>query len=296
MDRVVKFLAYDGKVSVIVAETTELAEYIRNLHDLSPTMTAAMGRFSTIVGMMGLSDTKENSSRITVQLKGDGPAGTLVGIVRRDDNISKIKAYAENPQVEPPLKSNGKLDVGAAVGSHGYLNIIKKSLDTDAVYNGVVTLTSGEIAEDFTKYFAESEQKPTVIALGVLVNSSGVVSSGGYMINLMPDAGEEEISKIETAISNVKNVSNLISDGMTVEEIAKLVTGDENVKVIEDDLKIVYECDCSREIFERGLISLGRKQLEEIIEVDHKADVVCHFCNKQYHFSEDELKLLIENL
>lgn len=296
MDRVVKFLAYDGKVSIIVAETTELAEYIRNLHDLSPTMTAAMGRFATIVGMMGLSDTKENSNMITVQLKGDGPSGALVGIVRRDDNISKIKAYVENPQVEPPLKDNGKLDVGGAVGSHGYLNIIKKNLDTDAVYNGVVTLTSGEIAEDFTKYFAESEQKPTVIALGVLVNSEGTLASGGYMINLMPDAGENEITKIETAVQNAKNVSNLISEGMAIEEIAKLVTGDENVQIIENDLKIVYECDCSKDKFERGLISLGKKQLEEILEKDRKADVVCHFCNKKYHFSEDELKQLIENI
>ena len=296
MDRVVKFLAYDGKVSLIVAETTELTETIRRIHDFSPTMTAAMGRFSTIVGMMGLSDTKENSNRITVQLKGDGPAGTLVGIVKRDNNISKIKVYADNPHVEPPLKENGKLDVGAAVGSHGYLNIIKKSLSTDAVYNGVVTLTSGEIAEDFTKYFAESEQKPTVIALGVLVNSQGTKASGGYMINLMPDAGEDEITKIEEAIKNVKNVSNLIDEGLSLEEIAVQVTGDENVKVIEDDLKIIFECDCSKEKFEQGLISIGRKDLEELLNTDKKADVTCHFCNKQYRFSEDELRQLIERL
>ena len=296
MDRVVKFLAYDGKVSLIVAETTELTEYIRKLHDLSPTMTAAMGRFSTIVGMMGLTDTKENTNMITVQLKGDGPSGALVGIVRREENISKIKSYVENPQIEPPLKPNGKLDVGAAVGSAGYLNIIKKNNDTGAIYNGVVTLTSGEIAEDFTKYFAESEQKPTVIALGVLVNSEGVVSSGGYVINLMPDAGENEISKIEEAVSNVKNVSNLISEGKSLEEIAYLVTGDENVKVIENDLKIVFECDCSKEKFEQGLISIGKKNLEEILEKDKKADITCHFCNKEYHFSEDELKKLIDSI
>ena len=175
MDKIEKYLAYNGKVSLICANTTQLIEEIRKIHDLTPTTTAAMGRFATICGIMGLTSIKENDDSITVQLKGDGPVGSIVGIVKRENNISKIKTYMQNPLVELPLKSNGKIDVGGAVGHAGYLNIIKQSAITDSEYNGLVPLVSGEIAEDFTEYFATSEQKPTVLALGVLVNKDGKI-------------------------------------------------------------------------------------------------------------------------
>lgn len=296
MDRIEKYLAYNGKVSLICANTTELIEEIRKIHDLTPTTTAAMGRFATICGIMGLTSIKENDDSITVQLKGDGPTGTIVGIIKRENNVSKIKTYMQNPLVELPLKENGKIDVGGAVGHAGYLNIIKQSEVTDAEYNGLVPLVSGEIAEDFTEYFATSEQKPTVLALGVLVNKDGTQSAGGYMINLMPDATENEITKIEEALSKAPSISELLSENKSLSEIAKIVTGDENIELLEDDLEIKYDCDCNKEKFEKGLISIGKEDLTKIIEEDGKAEIVCQFCNKKYNFSKEELENLLKKI
>lgn len=296
MGKIEKYLAYNGKVSLICANTTELIEEIRKIHDLTPTTTAAMGRFATICGIIGLTSIKENDDSITVQLKGDGPVGTIVGIVKRENNISKIKTYMQNPLVELPLKPNGKIDVGGAVGHAGYLNIIKQSAITDSEYNGLVPLVSGEIAEDFTEYFATSEQKPTVLALGVLVNKDGTQSAGGYMINLMPDATENEISKIEEALKIAPSISELLSENKTLEEIAKIVTGDENIELLEDNLEIKFDCDCSKEKFEKGLISIGKDDLTKIIEEDGKAEIVCQFCNKKYNFNKEELEDLIKKI
>lgn len=296
MDRIEKYLAYNGKVSLICANTTELIEEIRKIHDLTPTTTAAMGRFATICGIMGLTSIKENDDSITVQLKGDGPTGTIVGIIKRENNVSKIKTYMQNPLVELPLKENGKIDVGGAVGHAGYLNIIKQSEVTDAEYNGLVPLVSGEIAEDFTEYFATSEQKPTVLALGVLVNKDGTQSAGGYMINLMPDATENEITKIEEALSKASSISELLSENKSLSEIAKIATGDENIELLEDNLEIKYDCDCNKEKFEKGLISIGKDDLTKIIEEDGKAEIVCQFCNKKYNFSKEELENLLKKI
>lgn len=296
MDKIEKYLAYNGKASLICANTKNLIEEIRKIHDLTPTTTAAMGRFATVCGMMGLTSIKENDDSITVQLKGTGPCGNLVAVIKRENNISKIKTYMENPLVELPLKSNGKIDVGGAVGNTGYLNVIKQSDVTDSEYTGLVPLVSGEIAEDFTEYFATSEQKPTVLALGVLVNKDGVEESGGYMINLMPDATEEEISKIEEALSKAPSISELLSQKKTLNEIAKIVTGDDNIKLLEDDLEIKFECDCSKEKIERGLISIGKEELNKIIEEDGKAEIICQFCNKKYDFSKEELEEILKKI
>ena len=287
MNRVAKFLAYDGKVSLVCTNTTELVEEIRNLHDLTPTTTAAMGRFATISGMMGFTDIKEKDDYITLQIKGDGPMGKLISVVKRDDVTSKVKVCVDNPHVELPLKSNGKLDVGGAIGKNGFLNIINKNEVTDTNYTGLVPLVSGEIAEDFTEYFAQSKQKPTVIALGVLVNKNGVKSSGGYMIQLMPDATEEDIVKIEKALETAPTISEMISQNKSLEDIAKIVTGDENILILAQELNMIYECDCNKEKFEKGLISIGKEELSKIINEDGKADTICHFCNKEYHFSYD---------
>ena len=197
-DRTVKYLCYDGKVSVIATVTTDLVEYVKNLHGLTPTTTAAFGRFITISGMMGHTEIKEDNDSITIQLNGKGETGSLVSVIKRDNGKIYVKGYISNPFVELPLKANGKIDVGGAVGTNGYLNIIKENEITKQGYNGFVPLVSGEIAEDFASYFATSKQVPTVLALGVLVNKDGVKSSGGYMINLMPDATDEVISNITT--------------------------------------------------------------------------------------------------
>lgn len=295
MNNVVKMLAYDGKVAVMCASTTELVQETRDIHDLTPTTTAALGRFITICGMLGFSEIKENDSNITTQIKGDGPIGQLVCITTRDNNISKVKAYMSNPLVELPLKENGKIDVGGAVGKNGYLNIIKRNDILDENYNGVIPLVSGEIAEDFTEYFAHSEQKPTVIALGVLVNKDGVLASGGYMINLMPDCSEEEITMLENAINSAPNISTMLNENKSLIEIGKIITGDENIQIIEEDLQIKYECGCDKEKMANALTSIGKEELKKIIDEDGKAEIICHFCNKKYDFSKEELEQLIEN-
>lgn len=296
MNRVAKFLAHEGRVSLVCANTTELAEEIRNLHDLTPTTTAAMGRFATITGMMGFTDIKEKDDYITFQINGGGPMGRLISVVRRDSTTSKVKVCVDNPHVELPLKSNGKLDVGGAVGKNGFLNIINKNDVIDTNYNGLVPLVSGEIAEDFTEYFAKSKQKPSVIALGVLINKDGVKASGGYMIQLMPDATEEDISKVEKALENAPSISQMISEGRSLEDIARTITGDEDVLILAQELDMIYECDCSREKLEKSLISIGKKEITKIIEEDGKADIVCHFCNENYHFSKEDLEALLEEI
>ena len=296
MDRVAKFLAHEGRVSLVCASTTDLVEEIRKLHDLTPTTTAAMGRLATISGMMGFTDIKEKDDYITVQINGRGPMGTLISIIRRDGPTTKIKVCTDNPHIELPLKSNGKLDVGGAVGKDGFLNIINKNEITDSNYTGLVPLVSGEIAEDFTEYFAQSKQKPTVIALGVLVNKDGVKAAGGYMIQLLPDATEEDIVKIEEALKTAPNISTMISENRSLEDIARTVTGDENVLILAQELDIKYECDCSKEKFEKGLISIGKEELTKIIEEDGKAEITCHFCNKKYNFEKEDLEEILEEM
>ena len=215
MNRVAKFLAHEGRVSLVVSNTTEMIEEIRNLHDLTPTTTAAMGRFATITGMMGFTEIKDQEDYMTVQINGKGPMGTMISVVRREEYTSKVKVCVDNPHVEIPLKENGKIDVSGAVGTDGFLNIINKSEVTDTNYTGLVPLVTGEIAEDFTEYFAKSQQKPTVIALGVLVNKDGVKAAGGYMIQLMPDATEEDIVKIEKALEAAPSISQMIDENMS---------------------------------------------------------------------------------
>ena len=292
MDKVTRFLVYEGRASLIIAETTDLVEEIRKIHDLAPTTTAAMGRLATISGMMGFTDIKEDDDSISIQIKGDGQMGSLVSVIRRESNTVKLKMCCDNPHVEPPLKDNGKLDVGSAVGRYGFLNVIKKNEMTNSDYNGLVPLVSGEIAEDFTDYYAKSKQIPTVLSLGVLVNKDGTKAAGGYLLQLMPDATEEDIDKIEEASKKVKPISAMIDEKLSLEEIAKLVSGDENATPIKEELSIKYECDCDKEKFKKGIISLGKEEITKIIEEDNHAEIECHFCKKKYDFSKSELENL----
>ena len=290
-DKIIKFLAYDGKVSITCAHTSYLVEEARKIHDLTPTTTAVLGRVLTMAAIMG-SDLKSNSDSITIQISGNGPAGKIVVVT---NNFPKVKGYMQNPKLELPTRADGKIDVGGAVGKGGYLNIIK-DIGLKEPYVGISPLVSGEIAEDFAKYFADSEQKPTVLALGVLVNKDGVVASGGYFLTLMPDATEEIIEKLEKNISNIDSISKMLSDGLNLKEIAIKVTGDENVEMIEENITPKYECDCSKEKFERGLISLGKKELAKLIEEDRDVETVCHFCNKKYVFNKEYIKEILDEM
>jgi len=290
-DRIIKFLAYDGKVAITCANTTYLVNEARKTHDLTPTTTALMGRVLTMASIMG-ADLKSTNDSITIQISGNGPAGKIVVVT---NSFPKVKGYMQNPFVELPLKDNGKIDVGGAVGNSGYLNIIK-DIGLKEPYIGISPIVSGEIAEDFAKYFADSEQKPTVLALGVLVNKDGVKSSGGYFLTLMPDATEDIIKKLEDNISKIDSISSMLDSELSLKEIAVKVTGDNNVKIIEENIIPVYECDCSKEKFERGLISLGRKELADLVSEKDKIETICHFCNKKYVFDSDGIRKLLKEM
>lgn len=290
-NKAIKFLAYNKKVSIMCIDTTELVEQIRKTHDLTPTVTAAAGRVATVAAMMAHLEIKELTDNITIQIKGTGPIGSIVAVSSLENKkMANVKMYVQNPHVELPLKPNGKIDVGGAVGAEGYLNVIKQNELTNSNYNGLIPLVSGEIAEDFTEFFAKSEQKPTALALGVLVNKDGVKRAGGYIINLMPDATDEEISKIEESLKIAKPISEMLDEEMSLEEIARIVTGDECVEILEQDLDVIYKCNCSKEKIERGIISLGKEEISKIIEEDGKLEAECHFCHKKYNFSIEELK------
>ena len=288
-DQIIKFLAYNGKISVVCCSTTNLVEEARKLHDLSPLSTAAMGRVLTITALIG-SEMKNKTDKLTIQIKGNGPIGKIVAV---SDNIPNVKACITNPHADLPLNEFGKLDVGGAVGNQGFINVIK-DIGLKEPYVGICPLISGEIAEDFAEYFAKSEQKNTAVALGVLVDKNGVKSAGGYIITPMPDATDEEISKIEQSIFKAGAISKMLDKNMTLLEIAKAVTGDENVQLIEENITPVYECDCSKEHMEDGLATLDKDVLKEMIEEDGKAELVCHFCNKKYEFSKEELEDILE--
>ncbi len=287
--KIIKFLAYKGMVAIKCIDSTNIVEESRKIHDLSPTCTAALGRLLTMASLMG-ADLKEEEDSITIQIKGNGPIGTLTAVT---DSKGNVKGYVTNQRVELPLNDIGKIDVGGAVGNTGMMYIIK-DIGLKDPYVGMTPIISGEIAEDFTNYFAKSEQTPSVVALGVLVDKNGVKSAGGYQISLMPDATEEVICKIEEAVKSSDSISKMLDDKLSLEEIARKVTGDENIKVIDKNISPEYKCDCSKEKIERGLIAIGKKELEDIINTDGKANTICHFCNKEYHFTKEDLEKLIK--
>ena len=290
-DRIIKCLAYEGEVSIICADTTYLVEQARKIHDLSPVATAALGRTLTVSSIIAI-NMKDKDDRLTVQIKGDGPIGNIVVVA---NNFPELKGYVGNNLLDLPLNENGKLNVGQAVGKNGFLNVIK-DIGLKDPYIGMVPLVSGEIAEDFTNYFATSEQTPSVVSLGVLVNSDGVKKSGGYVLTLMPDATEDIIEKIEKNIEKIDSISKMLDENIPLIEIAKKATGDENIKVIEENIIPVYECDCSKEKIEKGLIAIGKDELKDIIETQGNIETVCHFCNKKYNFSKQELQNLLDNI
>lgn len=284
-DKIKKFLAYNGKISVICAETTEMVEEARKIHDMSPVVTAAFGRVLTMTAIMA-TEMKGSKDKLTVQIKGTGEIGSIVVTA---NNYPILKGYAINPKVEIPLNEFGKLDVSGAIGNQGYINVIK-DIGLKKPYIGISPLVSGEIAEDFANYFVNSEQRNSAVALGVLVDKDGVRASGGYLINPMPDATEEEISKIEQAIFKAGAMSKMLDQQLTLEQIAIKITGDENIKTIEENIVPKFKCDCSKEHMSNALISIGKDELTDIIEKEGKAEIICQFCNKKYNFTKEELE------
>lgn len=288
MDNIKRFLAYDGRINIVCISTTELVEKARIVHDLSPVATAALGRTLTMATIIG-SGLKGKKDTVTLQIKGNGPIGAIVAV---SDSKLRTRGYVTEPKVDVPLKQNGKLDVSAAVGNEGFIYVIK-DIGLKEPYVGMSKIVSGEIAEDFANYFYISEQKNTAVALGVLVDKDGVRASGGYIVTAMPDATEDDLFILENRIREAKPISQMLDENMSLVDIAKDITGDENIEVVEEGLTPKYECNCSKERMEKALISIGKEELTKIANEDKKAEIVCNFCNEKYEFSEEELKKFI---
>ncbi|MDR0880296.1 MAG: Hsp33 family molecular chaperone HslO [Clostridioides sp.] len=289
-DYVIRAMTEGGEMRAFFADTTELVEKARNLHNTTKVATAALGRTLTATSIMGLM-MKNLGDKLTVILKGGGPIGT---ILVTSDAKGIVKGYVTNPGVEVEDYPNGKLNVAGAVGNDGFLKVIK-DFGLKEPYNGSYPILSGEIAEDFTNYLAMSEQTPSVVALGVLTTVDEVIHSGGFIIQLMPESTDESITKLEENLKELPSVTQMMQDGFTPEDMLAKVLDGFNPRVLEKD-EIAFECDCSRERMEQALISLGTKHLTEMIEEDHGAEIGCQFCNKKYDFTEDELQEMVDNL
>ena len=288
-DYIVRASAADGQIRVFAATTRDLVEKARKIHGTSPVATAALGRLLTGAAMMG-SMMKGMSDVLTVQIIGDGPIGSLTVTA---DSMSRVKGFVQNPEVMLPASKEGKLDVGGAVGM-GMLRVIK-DLGLKEPYVGETELISGEIAEDLTVYFATSEQTPSSVALGVLMNRDNTVAqAGGFIIQLMPDARSEVISHLEQKLTEVTSVSGLLEEGMTPEEILEYIFAGFDLKLL-DKIPTSYYCNCSKGRVEKALISIGAKELNAMIEDGEPITMNCHFCDKNYTFSVDELKKLVQN-
>ena len=289
-DYVIRATAGDGQIRAFVATTKHLVDEARELHQTTKVATAALGRTLTATSMMGLM-MKNERDKVTVIIKGGGPIGT---ILVTSDSKGNVKGYVTNPNVEVENYPNGKLNVAGAVGNQGHVKVIK-DIGLREPYNGSYPIVSGEIAEDFTHYFALSEQTPSVVSLGVLTRSDEVEFAGGFIVQLMPDAQEENIVILEKNISNLPSITNLLKDGKTPEDILNIVLDGLNPRIL-DTCEVKFECECSKEKVKEALVAIGKIALGEIIEEDKKAEVGCQFCNRKYNYTESELIEVLENM
>lgn len=265
-----------------------MVEKGRQVHETSPVMTAALGRLLTAGAMMG-SMLKGEQDVLTLQIRGDGPAK---GITVTADSAANVKGYVVEPQVMLPPNEKGKLDVGGAIG-RGYLSVIK-DMGLKEPYTGQTELQTGEIAEDLTYYFATSEQVPSAVGLGVLMEKDNTVKqAGGFIIQLMPFAEEEVIEKLEKNLAQVSSVTKLLDEGRTPEQILEVLLGDMDLE-IQDTIPTQYYCNCSKERVEKAIVSIGRKEINDMIQDGKPIEVKCHFCNTAYEFSIEDLKQIIK--
>lgn len=287
-DYIIRGTAANGQIRIFVATTRELVEKARSAHNTSPVATASLGRLLTAGAMMG-SMMKGDKDILTLSIKGDGPIG---GITVTANSKAEVKGYVNNPEVMIPANHLGKLDVSGAIGE-GVLTIIK-DMGLKEPYVGTSKLISGEIAEDLTYYYAVSEQVPSSVALGVLMDRNNTVKrAGGFILQLMPFAEEEVISKLEERIGQITSITKLLDADYTPEMIADHILGDMDLQLFET-VETDFVCNCSKERMEKGIISIGKKDLTEIIEDREPIEVNCHFCNSHYDFSVEELENLLK--
>lgn len=290
MDYIVRAMSKDGYVKAAAITSAGIVERARCIHKTTPTATAALGRVLTAASIMGNMQKVENGA-LTLQFKGGGPLGTILAT---SDAQGNVRGYVQNPAISLLEKYAGKLDVGAAVGSDGMLTVIR-DLQMKEPYIGSIKLVSGEIAEDITAYFAQSEQIPTACALGVLVGEDHAVrAAGGYLLQLLPGAPDGVIDRIEKGIREAGAVTPLLSSGMSPEEILKKVMPDFELELFERD-PVEYRCYCSRERVTSTLVAIGRKDLQEIVDEGKPINIECQFCDTVYTFTPEQVKELLEN-
>ena len=289
-DQIVRAMTADGYLKAVAITSTGIVERARQIHKTLPTATAALGRTLSAASMMGNMQKTEDGS-VTLQIKGGGPLGTVLAV---SDWQGNVRGYVQNPQISLLEKYRGKLDVGAAVGTDGTITVIR-DLRMKEPYIGTVELVSGEIAEDVTQYFAQSEQTPTACALGVLVDTDqSVRCAGGYLVQLLPGAPEEIIDRIEAGIEAAGSVTNMMDGGLDAEGMLKKVLSGFNLEILETT-PVSYKCYCSRERVTSTLISLGRAELESIVRDGEDITVDCQFCDALYRFTPAEIgKILTE--
>ena len=288
MDYIQRAITGDGAVRAMAAITTDMVEEARKIHSLSKTTTAALGRTLTAAALMGANMKGERDS-ITLSIDGGGPAGKIIAV---SDSSANVKGYVTNPDAEVPPK-NGKLDVGGVVGTRGMLGIIR-DMGLKEPYVGKVELATGEIGDDIAKYYAQSEQIPSVVALGVSVNTDGSVkAAGGLIIQVMPGATDEQITNLEKMVSELPPMTKVISEGATAEDIIGFALASFDSYTMEKG-NVSYKCDCSMERIEKAILSLGRKEIEDIIEKQGGAEITCHFCNKTYDVTKERLQSFLK--
>lgn len=282
-DYMIRATAADGQIRAFAATTKEMVETAKNAHNTSPIATAALGRLMTAAAMMG-SDLKGEGEFLTLRIEGDGPIG---GLLVTADGKGDVKGYAFNPDVMLPPNAQGKLDVGGSLGL-GVLSVIK-DIGLKEPYVGQTQLITGEIAEDLTYYFATSEQVPSSVALGVLMNKDNTVrQAGGFIIQLLPGASDEIIDRLEAKLSGISSITSLLDAGKTPEEILTDILGEFGLEILKK-MPVQFHCDCERSRVEKAIISIGRKEIQDMIDEGKEIEVNCQFCNKHYKFSVDEL-------
>ena len=287
-DTLLRAIARDAGIQIFAVVTTNLVERARQIHNTTPVATAALGRTLTATAIMG-SQLKVDDGSVTVQVKGNGPLGTIVCV---GDADGFVRGYLKNPAVDLPLRADGKLAVGMGVG-RGYLMVIKDIGLKDPV-TGTVVLVNGEIAEDLTRYFAESEQIPSACALGVLVDTDCTVRcAGGWLVQLMPGAKDADIDRLEGNLAKLQPMTTMLDQGMKLEQIIGAVLSGFDVDFLQKD-EIGYRCACSREKVERALISMGKTELQQMAQEQSQSEVTCQFCDKTYTFTSEQLQTLLK--
>ena len=293
MDRsyIVRAMTCDGSARIFFTDTTAIVQAAHEIHGTSKTMTAALGRVLTVTSLMGCM-LKDKGNTLTLQFKGDGPAGTVVGV---SDYAGNVRGYAQDPTVELPANSKGKLDVGGAIGRGSFY--VSKDMGSGEPYMGLCNIVTGEIAEDITQYFASSEQTPTVCALGVKCdNDIKCVAAGGFILQLLPGADNALIDILEANLANIPPISSLIEQhGEKAAQVALDTVLNGIPYDVFDEFDTEYRCSCSREAYEKALISLGKKELQEMIDEGKPIEMTCRFCSRHETFTVDELNGMLKS-